>query len=61
MSVVRWEYQILKVRLPEETNVKSTDDILNELGAECWELVGFTTAHPGEGLYRKYYFKRRVD
>jgi hypothetical protein len=51
-SNVRWEYKI--VRLGPSSSL-SSERLLNQLGAEGWDLVGFqpsgSRAYPGEGTY----------
>ena len=47
-----WEYKIVKVG-PSSSN--SSQDLLNQLGREGWDLVSFqptsARAYPGEGSY----------
>jgi len=51
-SNVRWEYKI--VRLGPSSSL-SSEQLLNQLGAEGWDLVGFqpsgSRAYAGEGTY----------
>ncbi len=48
----RWEYKIVKLG-PSSSN--SSEALLNELGAQGWDLVAFQPssgrAYPGEGSY----------
>jgi hypothetical protein len=49
---VRWEYKI--VRLGPSSSL-SSEQLLNQLGADGWDLVAFqpsgARAYPGEGSY----------
>ena len=52
----QWEYKIVKIG---PSSSLTSEAVLNELGAEGWDLVGFQPhgerAYPGEGTY---YLKR---
>ena len=47
-----WEYKVVKLG-PSSSN--SSQDLLNQLGGEGWDLVSFqptsARAYPGEGTY----------
>jgi len=51
-SKVGWEYKVVKLG-PSSSN--SEEQLLNELGAQGWDLVNFqpssARAYPGEGTY----------
>ncbi len=51
-STPRWQYQTLRFATGQEFEV-SADQVLNELGAEGWEVAGFTRFEIGrENGYR---------
>jgi hypothetical protein len=54
-----WQYKIVKLG---PSSSEKSEDTLNQLGAEGWELIAFqpssTRAYPGEGTYT---LKRRAD
>ncbi|OFW61535.1 MAG: hypothetical protein A2133_12750 [Actinobacteria bacterium RBG_16_64_13] len=54
-EVPRWEYRVLSV--PDHLVHTPTEEVLNELGGEGWELAGIDTSladHP------RYVFKRQL-
>jgi hypothetical protein len=51
-SSAGWEYKVVKLG-PSSSN--ESEDLLNQLGGEGWDLVSFqpssARAYPGEGTY----------
>lgn len=66
MSFRRFQYQVVIVDTRGWSggivDEQETTDVLNEMGAQGWELVSTATTHMGQGATRCiiHYFKREV-